>query len=113
MYNIILGDMSLVGPRPQVSWAVNLYTLEERQLLDVRPGITGYASIRFRNEAELLRGHIDADEAYLKNIAPLKNKLALCHVGTASFLGDLRILWMTIRTALLRYQVEGSDDGKG
>ena len=56
MLNVLRGDMSLVGPRPQVRWAVDLYRPEERLLLSVRPGITDYASIRYRNEAEILRG---------------------------------------------------------
>src|SRR5262249_966104 len=71
-FNVLLGDMSVVGPRPQVAWAVELYNEEERKLLDVRPGITDYASIRFRNEGEILRGSSDPDKTYLEVIAPEK-----------------------------------------
>jgi len=96
LINVFRGDMSLVGPRPQVQWAVDLYTPEERRLLDVRPGITDYASIRFRNEAEILAGSPDPDRDYLEKIAPLKIKLGLYYVGTYSLFTDLKLIVATI-----------------
>jgi lipopolysaccharide/colanic/teichoic acid biosynthesis glycosyltransferase len=94
--------MSLVGPRPQVAWAVKLYTPEERRLLDVRPGITDYASIAFRNEGEILRGHPDPDAAYLKLIAPEKIRLGLKYVDEQSLRVDCGILLHTARCVLQR-----------
>jgi lipopolysaccharide/colanic/teichoic acid biosynthesis glycosyltransferase len=93
--NVLVGDMSVVGPRPQVAWAVDLYTPEERRLLDVRPGITDYASIRFRNEGEILRGYPDPDKAYLQLIAPEKTRLGLEYVQNHSLGVDLKIIVMT------------------
>jgi lipopolysaccharide/colanic/teichoic acid biosynthesis glycosyltransferase len=93
--NVLVGDMSVVGPRPQVAWAVELYRPEERKLLDVRPGITDYASIRFRNEGEILRGYPDPDKAYLELIAPEKTRLGLEYVRDHSLWVDVKIIVMT------------------
>lgn len=110
LINVLVGDMSLVGPRPQVPWAVELYTEEQKRLLDVRPGITDEASIRFRNEGEILRGYPDPDAAYLELIAPEKVRLGLAYVDEHSFLGDLRIILKTIAAMLgLRVGQEGMD----
>ena len=95
LLNVLRGDMSLVGPRPQVQWAVDLYTPEERELLSVRPGITDFASLRFRNEGEILLGSADPDKDYLEKIAPLKIKLGLHYVRNYSFLTDVKILVAT------------------
>ena len=70
LLNVLVGHMSFVGPRPQVQWAVDLYTEEERALLSVRPGITDYASLVFRDEGAILRGSTDPDKDYLEKIAP-------------------------------------------
>ena len=80
LFNVFGGSMSLVGPRPQVSWAVDLYSPEELQLLDVRPGVTDYASLMFHNEGEILRGSTDPDRDYLEKIAPGKMRLGLEYV---------------------------------
>jgi lipopolysaccharide/colanic/teichoic acid biosynthesis glycosyltransferase len=98
LINVLSGDMSFVGPRPQVQWAVDLYTPEERDLLTVRPGITDYASLVFRNEGEILRGSEDPDKDYLEKIAPAKARLGLIYVHTRSLWLDLKIL---IATALV------------
>jgi len=98
--NVFKGEMSIVGPRPQVAWAVNQYTSEEKKVLNVRPGITDWASLAFSNEGEILRGYKDADAAYMELIHPHKMKLALKYVQTQSILIDLRIIWMTIRSIL-------------
>lgn len=95
LINVLRGDMSFVGPRPQVRWAVDLYTPEERLLLSVRPGITDFASLRFRNEGEILRGSADPDKDYLEKIAPLKIKLGLHYVRTQSLATDLKIIVAT------------------
>jgi lipopolysaccharide/colanic/teichoic acid biosynthesis glycosyltransferase len=98
--NVLFGDMSLVGPRPQVEWAVALYSEEERLVLSVRPGVTDLASLRFANEAEILKGSADPDRDYLELIHPEKMRLALEYVRTRSFTGDIAILLRTAGAAL-------------
>jgi lipopolysaccharide/colanic/teichoic acid biosynthesis glycosyltransferase len=92
--------MSLVGPRAQVAFDVALYTDQERALLCVRPGITDYASIRFRNEGEILSGESDPDEAYSRLIRPEKIRLGLKYVAERSLLVDIQILANTARAVL-------------
>lgn len=100
LMNVFLGDMSFVGPRPQVKWAVNLYSPEERAILTVRPGITDYASLRFSNEGEILKGAEDPDQAYLELIHPEKTRLALEYVRNQSLLEDVRLILLTVRQVL-------------
>ncbi len=95
LFNVLHGEMSLVGPRPQVPWAVATYTPEERHILAVRPGITDWASIRFRNEGAILRGQSDPDEAYMRLIHPEKMRLALEYVERRSLRVDLSIILKT------------------
>ena len=101
LINVFKGDMSFVGPRPQVPWAVELYTEEEKALLSVRPGITDYASIRFSKEADILRGSGDPDREYLEKIAPEKIRLGLEYVRNHSLLVDIKIILATF-WALMR-----------
>jgi len=96
LWNVLVGEMSLVGPRPQVAWAVELYAPEERAILGVRPGITDEASLRFSNEAEILKGSKDPDKDYIEKIHPEKMRLSLEYVRTQSFLGDLSIIARTL-----------------
>lgn len=96
LINVLLGTMSIVGPRPQVPWAVKLYSPNERKILNVRPGITDFASLRFRNEGEILRGASNPDEYYLNVIHPEKMRLALEYVDKCSFSVDLAIIFRTI-----------------
>jgi lipopolysaccharide/colanic/teichoic acid biosynthesis glycosyltransferase len=96
LFNVLTGDMSLVGPRPQVKWAVNLYTPAERQVLSVRPGMTDYASVRFPNEGEILKGSKDPDKDYMELIHPEKMRLSLEYVRDQSFLVDLKVLLQTV-----------------
>jgi lipopolysaccharide/colanic/teichoic acid biosynthesis glycosyltransferase len=98
LLNVVAGEMSLVGPRPEVEQEVRLYTEEERRLLTVRPGITDYASIRFRNEGEILKGAPDPHEAYRRLIRPEKMRLALRYVNEQSLGTDLKILARTVST---------------
>lgn len=77
LINVLKGEMSLVGPRPQVAEDVDLYTKEEKIILSVRPGITDWASIKFHNEGEILRASQDADQAYMEKIRPKKIMLEL------------------------------------
>jgi lipopolysaccharide/colanic/teichoic acid biosynthesis glycosyltransferase len=94
LINVLKGDMSIVGPRPQVKWAVDLFTEEEKKILRLRPGLTDWASIRFNNEEEIIEksGYSNADEAYMKLIHPEKMRLQLKYLHERSFLTDLRIV---------------------
>jgi len=100
--NVITGEMSLVGPRPQVLWAVELYTQEERIVLNARPGITDYASVRFRDEGEILRGSANPDKDYFEKIHPEKMRLSLEYVRKQSLWLDCQILWKTLEAVVLR-----------
>jgi lipopolysaccharide/colanic/teichoic acid biosynthesis glycosyltransferase len=95
LINVFKGEMSLVGPRPQVAWAVEAYTPEEQRVLSVRPGITDWASIRFRHEGEILKGSADPDADYMRLIHPEKMRLSLQYVDSVSFATDLRIILRT------------------
>ena len=106
LLNVIKGDMSLVGPRPQVLEEVAGYTPEEREILSVKPGITDYASIRFRDEGEILRGQPDPDEAYQRLIRPEKMRLGLLYARERSLSADVRILWKTVLAVLGRRRAE-------
>jgi lipopolysaccharide/colanic/teichoic acid biosynthesis glycosyltransferase len=95
LLNVLNGTMSLVGPRPQVKWAVELYTPEQREVLTVPPGITDYASIHFPNEGELLRGSANPDRDYMEKIHPEKMRLSLEYVRRRSLRTDLAVLART------------------
>jgi lipopolysaccharide/colanic/teichoic acid biosynthesis glycosyltransferase len=96
LINVLKGEMSFVGPRPQVKWAVDLYTDEEREILNVRPGITDYASLRFPNEGEILKGSHNPDRDYMEKIHPEKMRLSLEYVRNRSFWIDIKIILQTI-----------------
>ena len=100
LINVVKGDMSLVGPRPQVIPVVNDYTDRERGLLAVQPGITDWASIRFRNEGEILKGSTDPDADYLRLIHPEKVRLGLEYADAVSFATDVGILLHTAAIVL-------------
>ncbi len=99
LWNVFVGDMSIVGPRPQVQWAVDRYTPEERLVLSVRPGITDNASLRFANEGEILKGSTDPDRDYMEKIHPEKMRLSLEYVRSRSFGADLAIIARTLGAA--------------
>jgi lipopolysaccharide/colanic/teichoic acid biosynthesis glycosyltransferase len=101
LFNVVKGEMSLVGPRPQVQWAVDLYTPEQRQVLTVPPGITDYASVRFPNEGEILKGSTDPDRDYMEKIHPEKMRLSLEYVHQRSLLTDFKVIAQTF-LAILR-----------
>ena len=92
LINVVLGEMSLVGPRPEIQHYVDMYSPEERRLLSVRPGITDWASIRYRNEGEILLGASDPEAAYMEKIRPGKIRLGLEYVQRQSLLTDIKIL---------------------
>lgn len=96
LINVIKGDMSLVGPRPEAVEAVRLYTDEERQLLTVRPGLTDWASIKFCQEGDILRDALDPVSYYYHHVHPEKVRLGLEYVQNPSLLIDLRIICLTL-----------------
>jgi lipopolysaccharide/colanic/teichoic acid biosynthesis glycosyltransferase/SAM-dependent methyltransferase len=96
LLNVLLGQMSLVGPRPEVQRYVDLYTPEERAILEVRPGITDWASIWNSDEGAILAGSADPDKAYKELIRPTKLKLQLFYVRQHSLWIDLKIIAYTL-----------------
>jgi len=102
LWNVAAGQMSLVGPRPQVPPDAALYTAEERGLLDARPGITDLASIVFADEGEILAGSEDPDARYDAVIRPWKSRLGLLYVRNGSLRLDLRIIALTVLAMLDR-----------
>ncbi|PWB68397.1 MAG: sugar transferase [Deltaproteobacteria bacterium] len=97
--NVLLGDMSIVGPRPQVERYTMLYNNEEKIILSVKPGITDYASLHFINLDRILGDH-DVDGKYLREIEPEKNRLRVKYAREHSFLVDVKILLLTARKML-------------
>jgi lipopolysaccharide/colanic/teichoic acid biosynthesis glycosyltransferase len=95
LWNVLIGDMSLVGPRPNVRRETDLYTPLERRLLDVRPGITDFASIVFSDEGDILKEHADPDIAYNQLIRPGKSRLGIFYVDHRSFWIDVRLCALT------------------
>lgn len=119
LWNVLKGDMSLVGPRPQVAWAVKAYTEVERRLIEFRPGITDAASIVFADEGDILVGAADADLRYSQIIRPWKSRLALLYVergGLGSYLllifatligaGSRRLALALVQGQLRRWQAD-------
>lgn len=103
LWNVLRGEMSLVGPRPQVLRDAARYTEEEKELFSMRPGITDLASIVFADEGEILRGASEPDARYDAVIRPWKSRLALVYVRRhPPLLTDLRIIWLTILNAVNR-----------
>lgn len=106
LWNVLRGDMSLVGPRPEVKHYVDMFTEEEKRILSVRPGITDWASLANPDEGALLKDHPDPERGYMELIRPTKLKLQLNYVDRRSFWGDFQILWMTVRTLLLKKPID-------
>jgi lipopolysaccharide/colanic/teichoic acid biosynthesis glycosyltransferase len=96
LINVLKGDMSLVGPRPEVPRYVAHYTTEQRRILSVRPGITDNAALDFINESEVLAQYDDPEKGYLEEIMPKKLDLYLEYIDNRSFFGDI---WILVRTA--------------
>ena len=96
LWNVLKGDMSLVGPRPNVKRETDLYTQIEKGLLDVRPGITDFASIVFSDENDILKNSNDPDIDYNQLIRPWKSSLGLFYVQHQSFLLDCLLVMVTV-----------------
>lgn len=102
LINVFLGDMSLVGPRPEVRKYVELYTPRQLHVLDVCPGITSLASIRYRNENDILAASDDPDRCYIEKVLPDKLKIDLEYVGKASFFYDIKLIFVTFREIITK-----------
>jgi lipopolysaccharide/colanic/teichoic acid biosynthesis glycosyltransferase len=96
LINIIKGDMSVVGPRPETPNYVALYTIKQQRVLDVRPGLTDYASLEFIDENKVLSAYDDPEKAYIEKIMPVKLGLNLKYIKENSFSVDLKIIFKTI-----------------
>jgi len=95
LLNVIKGDMSLVGPRPEVRKYVNLYNTKQMQVLSVRPGMTDYASIKFINENELLAQANDPEVFYINVIMPQKLELNISYIEQKGFFKDISLILKT------------------
>jgi len=96
LINVLFGDMSFVGPRPEVRKYVDLYNAEQKKVLNVRPGITDLASLEYFEESELLAKSTDPEKTYIEEIMPAKLKLNLQYINKANFGTDLRMIFRTI-----------------
>jgi len=95
--NVLKGEMSVVGPRPEVKEYVELYTVEQREILNVRPGITDLASLEYFEENELLGRSSDPQKTYIEEIMPAKIQLNKKYSENPSLLHDVKIIWATFK----------------
>jgi lipopolysaccharide/colanic/teichoic acid biosynthesis glycosyltransferase len=103
LINVLNGEMSLVGPRPEVRKYVNMYNDEQLKVLSVKPGITDYASIQYSDENELLAKSVDPEKTYIDEVMPAKLLLNLKYINEISLLTDLKIIGLTVRKIILGY----------
>ena len=111
LINVFIGDMSLVGPRPEVRHYVDYWTPEQMHVLDVRPGITDPASIKYRNENELMGLADDPEKFYIEVIMQEKIRLYLEYVESHSFLGDIGLIFKTFWTIVKEREGEPVETG--
>ncbi len=98
LFNVLAGDMSIVGPRPEVRKYVDLYTVEQMIVLKVRPGITDMASVEFRNENEILGKQANPEQYYIDHIMPAKIKLNEVFIQSPTLANYFKIIWLTVRS---------------
>lgn len=97
LINVFVGDMSLVGPRPEVRKYVDVYTPEQMKLLSVRPGITDYASLEYLQESEILGRAADPEKAYIEDVMPQKLAIAARYLEHPGLITDIKIILLTLR----------------
>lgn len=102
LWNVLTGDMSLVGPRPNVKRETDLYTKEEKKLLSVKPGITDFSSIVFSDEGDILKDQEDPDIAYNQLIRPWKSRLGIFYIENRTLIIDIRLILLTVIAILSR-----------
>jgi lipopolysaccharide/colanic/teichoic acid biosynthesis glycosyltransferase len=100
LLNVLKGDMSFVGPRPEVRKYVELYNDEQKKVLDVRPGVTDIASIEYKNENELLENAENPESYYIKEIMPDKLRLNLLYLSDRSTFKDIKIIFKTLKVII-------------
>ena len=100
LFNVFLGEMSFVGPRPEVKKYTDLYNAEQKKVLSVAPGITDYASIKFRNENDLLSVSDDPEKLYIDQIMPEKLNLNLKYINDNNVFKDIKIIFNTFYTII-------------
>ena len=100
LFNVLRGEMSLVGPRPEVPRYVAFYNAEQRPVLRLTPGITDPASLRYRDESEELAGSAEPERMYVEHIMPEKIRLNLAYAARATWRSDLGVIWSTLRMLL-------------
>lgn len=105
LFNVLFGHMSLVGPRPEVPYYVSLYNEEQRKVLSVRPGITDAASIKYRNENDVLAAATEPERVYVEQIMPDKLRLNMEYIHQSSVLEDIRIIMLTIRRIITKEKI--------
>jgi|SRR5690606_38788062 len=96
LINVVVGDMDLVGPRPEVPKFVALYDEEQRKVLRVRPGITDPASVEFRNESDMMAGHADPERLYIDVIMPRKLAINLAYLQHRNLVSDIGVIFSTL-----------------
>jgi lipopolysaccharide/colanic/teichoic acid biosynthesis glycosyltransferase len=102
LFNILKGDMSFVGPRPELRYYVNYYTEDDLKIFSVRPGITGLASLKYRNEVELLKAAENPEDFFIKTIIPDKLKYNKEYIQNRNFCFDLKLIFRTILLVLTK-----------
>jgi lipopolysaccharide/colanic/teichoic acid biosynthesis glycosyltransferase len=102
LINVLKGEMSIVGPRPEVQMYVNMFTEEEKAILSVRPGITDWASIWNPDEGAILAGSPDPEKTYMEEIRPEKIRLQLKYVEEKSLWADLKIILGTLKAVIIK-----------
>jgi len=105
LFNVILGQMSLVGPRPNVKRETDLYTEDEKLILSFRPGITDFSSIVFSDEGEILKDSHDPDLDYNQLIRPWKSRLAIFYVQNSNLIIDIKIIYLTFQSLFNKKKV--------
>lgn len=106
LFNVLKGEMSFVGPRPEVPRYVALYTEEERRVLDLRPGITDLASIKYRHESEILARSADPERTYVDEVMRDKLRINLDYAARAGLRADLAVILSTLAALFRRGQVD-------
>ncbi|MBI3502703.1 MAG: sugar transferase [Bacteroidetes bacterium] len=98
LLNVFIGEMSIVGPRPEVKYFTDMFNEKEKAILSVKPGITDFASVWNSDEAAILEGSDDADKTYMEKIRPHKINLQLKYIREQNFFTDMKIIFLTIKT---------------
>ncbi len=100
LINILKGDMSFVGPRPEVRKYVELYNERQKQVLKIKPGLTDYASLEYINESEILSKAVNPEKVYIEEIMPSKLELNLKYITESGIKTDMKIIYKTLRKIL-------------